>query len=166
MNFKEAQQLVKDKAFAKYHFTAAHLLTKLVSSTYSKTDVDRDIQTVPVTRTVECVQKWLRGISVRQLRKILARVEEVTVVKRAPGRITFMLNLESLKNHETTAASAKRTMKERNRDRAVKARKQRAEQRQANRLTDAAHVMRENRGRFFSSILRPHRVLNSAMVAV
>jgi hypothetical protein len=127
VNCKEAQRLVKEKAFGKYHFRAAQLLTKLVNATYSPTDAARDIECVPIKKKITTIQhSWLSGISTRQLFNLFSQLEEVTVTKRVPGWITVVLNLEPLKTAEKTSIKAKRTLEQRADDRAAKARTARA----------------------------------------
>ena len=124
--FKGAQQLVKDRALGKYHYRAVQLLSKLVLSTYSKTQPDRDIETVSITKRIVTIQGWLGDISTRQLRTLFSQIEEIKVVKRVPGKITVVLNLDPLRSAEKCADIAKRSAKERKADRAAKARAQRA----------------------------------------
>ena len=124
--FKAAQKLIKDRALGKYHYRAVQLLSKLVMNTYSKTQPDRDIETVSITKKIVTIQGWLGDISTRQLRTLFAQIEEIKVIKREPGKITVMLNLEPLKSAEPCADIAKRTAKQHKADRAVKARAQRA----------------------------------------
>lgn len=154
MNCKEAQAQVKEKAFGKYHFRAAQLLTRLVNATYSPTDAARDIEGVPIKKKIATIQGWLNGIGNRQLFNLFSQLEEVTVTKRVPGWITVVLNLEPLKTAEKATHKAKRTLAQRAADRASKARQTYAEKRKAARLTDAATAMREHKERFFDTVLK------------
>jgi hypothetical protein len=156
MTFKAAQKLVKDCALGKYHYRAVQLLSKLVLNTYSKTQPDRDIETVTITKRMVTIKGWLGGISDRQLRTLFAQVEEIKVVKREPGKITVLLNLQPLRSAESGAVIAKRNTMERKVDRAAKARTARAKQRTIRKVSDGVNALREMRPAFMKSVLRPH----------
>lgn len=130
------------------------LLSQLALKTYSKTQPDRDIETVSITKKIVTIQGWLGDISTRQLRTLFVQIEEIKVIKRAPGKITVMLNLDTLKNAEPCADIAKRSAKQHKTDRAAKARVQRAANRKVTRLADAAKAMRDGKERFFDAVLR------------
>lgn len=152
MTYGEVKRLVKERGYAKYRGTKLVLLTKLTNALYDP-DKASDVTGRTISRKVTTLQGYLAGVSDRQLRTIISQIEEIKVVSRKNGTIVFAFDFEKLATGEKTTHKAKRTLVQRAADRATKARAQRAENRKATRLTDAAKAMRETKDRFFDVVL-------------
>jgi hypothetical protein len=162
MNYKEAKELVKERAGTKYTDGTLRLLEKMVGGLYRKNKEAAPIENVRVTRRVQRLCLW-SGVQTRQLHTMLKSLDEVVeVVSRKGGSITYTLNLQPLTELTKTVDVVKQREKNQKADRAAKARVQRRTNRQAERVADCAKLMREMRPRFFASILRPSRTLPGA----
>ena len=152
MTYKEAKDLVKERGPAKYQGRALMLLSKLTDCLYRPANQE-DINGRTVSKRVETVQGWLAAVSERQLSRIIKQVEEITVMARDGRKITFMLNLNPLKDAEKSTALTTRVLQERKTNRAEKARARWAENRQGKRVADMSSLMREMRPAFYESVL-------------
>jgi hypothetical protein len=130
MTYQQAKELVKERAASKYRGTALHLLQKLTNSLYSEQDKNADVEKKVVSKKAATMCGWL-GIGDKQLGRLLDEVEEVHIVSRENGTVTYTMKLQPLKSAEKTITQAKRLKKERNADRTKKARDQRKVLREA-----------------------------------
>jgi hypothetical protein len=111
---------------------------------------------------VDTVQGWLAAVSERQLSRIIKQVEEIAVVTRDGRKITFMLNLNPLKDAEKSTSLTTRVLQERKAKRAEKARARWADNLQSRRVADMSTLMREMRPAFYESVLHPQHVTQLA----
>jgi hypothetical protein len=162
MTFREAKQLVQERAGSKYTGTPLRLLERMTGALYNKTNPEADVTNVRVERTRNQLCLWAR-VEKKQLARALALLkDEVQTISNRNGKVTFTLNLESMKELPKTAQVARNKVKQQKADRAAKARAQRSNNQKANRVSDAAQVMRELQPRFFMSILHPSRAAVAA----
>jgi hypothetical protein len=131
--YQGAKALLKEKAPGKYRGTKLLLLQKMTNSLYNPNDDSGDVEKRMVSKKVTTVCGWV-GITDRQLRAVLPEIEEVTIVSRNPGTITYTLNFEPLKSAEKQGDKKKRQQREQNAKRTTKARAKRADIRRAKEL--------------------------------
>lgn len=156
MNTKDALKKAREIAPFHYSKSAKDVLIRMLVGTHRGKKVIDDIRVLTMKAKVVDIMKWAGVTSLRQADRIIKELSAsgfLNVLLRAKGKITYKLDPYVL-NGPTGAAAVQEKITARNSDRASKARAQRAENRKATRLTDAAKVMRENRDRFFAT-LRP-----------
>jgi len=126
MTKKESRTLLQDHAPNKYHSTIILLLKRLVDLTYNpKVDeVEREMR-----KRLTTVQRGV-GVRTRQFLNLLDTLKHDGILeyRREEGMLTYKLNLKPLAGLPNESD----TTKERNSDRAAKARAQRAAKRDRN----------------------------------
>jgi hypothetical protein len=156
MDSKEALKSARQIAPFLYSKSAKDVLLRMLVGTYWGKKVVPDISVLTMKARVIDVMKWAGVTSVRQADRILKELSAsgfLKILQRAKGKITYKLDPDVLQHMSTPNVQEKITA--RNKDRATKARAQRADNRKANRLTDAAKALRENKERFFDVVLHP-----------
>jgi len=126
MTHQEAKKLVKERAGSKYADGALRLLEHMVSGLYRKNKENEPIENVRVTREVQRLCLW-SGVQKRQLFTVLKSLEEVEIVSRKNGKITYVLHLEPITELPKTASLVKDRIYRTNAGRANTARAKRAE---------------------------------------
>jgi hypothetical protein len=157
MNTKDALKTAREIAPFHYSKSAKDVLIRMLVGTHRGKKVIDDIRVLTMKAKVVDVMKWAGVTSLRQADRILKELSAsgfLNVLLRAKGKITYKLDPYVL-NGPSGAAAVQEKITARNSDRASKARAQRAENRKATRLTDAAKVLRENKERFFAAVLSP-----------
>ena len=160
MTFEEVKKLAKEKGAGKYHGRRFTLFTKLTDGLYRQKPVD-DIHQLKTTKRIRTVRAWLGGISDRQLRRLFESIEELEIVNRDSGTITYKMNFDKLATARTAVDIVSEQTSERNKDRAAKAREKRAEMRERGKISHAAETLRSLRPEFMRQVLGknfPHTV--------
>lgn len=126
MTYLEAKALVKERAGSKYADGTLRLLEKMVGGLWRKDKENAPIENVRVTKKVRTLCMW-SNVQVRQLHRLLKSLDEVKVLSRKKGSITYTLNLEPLTELKKTVELVKDKIARTNAGRANKARAIRAE---------------------------------------
>jgi hypothetical protein len=126
MTYQEAKKLVKERAGSKYTGTRLRLLEKMVTAFYNPKRENDTIENVKVTKRKATLYFWA-GVQDKQLSRVLASMDEVQVISRKNGAVTFTLSLEGLKELPKTTEVVKRRARDKNATRAAKATKKRTE---------------------------------------
>lgn len=142
MTYQQVRELVLERGPAKYHGRAFQLLRGFTDGLYkfrTQPTVEGKVKTVKTST----VMKWIGGISERQLRRYLERIEELQIVGRINGTIQYTMSFQALKSFTKSADVSKQQIKARKADRAAKARAARAVQRELKRLEDVQQFFRD-----------------------
>src|SRR5438477_6312649 len=100
VTYKQAKELVKQRAATKYNGRTLTLLQKLTDSLYRPNDPEGDVEKREVSKKVLTIKGWVGGISDRHLRRILTDIDELHILSRFGGTITYRIAFESLNEVE------------------------------------------------------------------
>jgi hypothetical protein len=125
MKFEEAKKLVAERGASKYSGTKLTLLQKLTNGLYEKSE-QRPVETRIRTKRIATVKGWVGGKSDTQLRRAFREIEELEIISRDNGTITYRMRFDKLHDVQTALDISNKRIKEFKADRASKAREQRA----------------------------------------
>lgn len=128
MKFEDAKKLVKERGPSKYRGVKLTLLEKLTNGLYEKSD-HKPIETRIKTKKIATVKGWVGGVTDRQLRRAFKDIDELEVISREKGTLTYRMRFDTLQGVQKAIDLAKKQTEESNADRAAKARAQRTAQR-------------------------------------
>ena len=128
MKFEDATKLVKERGPSKYRGVKLTLLEKLTNGLYEKSD-HKAIETRTKTKKIATVKGWVGGVTDRQLRRAFKDIDELEVISRDNGTLTYRMRFDTLQGVQKAIDLAKKQTEESNAARAAKARVQRAAQR-------------------------------------
>lgn len=127
---KEARKIFREHAATKYRGSKQNMLLALISATYrGKTEVDVTGRTFTVK--ADDLRKAVR-VEDQQLMRLIKSLDEVAVIERRNGKISYTLDLKPLEDAEPV----KDVIARQNKARTEAARKKKAAQRAAQREPD------------------------------
>jgi hypothetical protein len=128
----EARKLFKTYAASKYRGSRYIALDELIEATYKgRPRIEDDITAREYTIKAERLRRAIR-VQDRQLANLLRDIEEVNLISREDGLITYRLDLSPLEKEEP----AREVEKRRKQQQTEKARQKKAAQRAAKREPD------------------------------